>query len=425
MRTMKWLFLVLPLVHAQLVDPAADLICPDSNPFNCYPKVFEATRNWQPVKEGQLIPPGLHVRLNLNSGKTEGKLMDDEDEEGKDVAVVPDAEPEPEAALDKDTNKIQEALLHYKDAAKDAAQGAKEFVRSKVDDGELADFESAVAEVGKFAAGGDIARFEKALDTLVELSHDLEFGHRLTDRAAVFAALQHAADVARDVPAVVEKVFRIMGSSLRNNAEAIENVLAKQDDRFFARLFDTLGDPQTLEVVQLRVVGVLQALATNTKYAYLAFNVRDAAHGVGINRLLAAFPNLGKAARERVANTLEDLGLLEDEQAGDKRSIETSVRPEHKVSMFLQKLLSEGSAASEQQLQALFHALVDIHSKYDVQPTKAFLQWLSKEAEERRSGVKQRDALYSKTDDAFDLLIVEARHAVFGNPNTRKMQDEL
>ena len=42
---------------------------------------FVATREWQEVKDGQSIPRGLHVRINLETGMKEAKLMEEEDEE--------------------------------------------------------------------------------------------------------------------------------------------------------------------------------------------------------------------------------------------------------------------------------------------------------------------------------------------------------
>ena len=41
--------------------------------------VFVATKEWQVVEEGQVIPPGLHVRMNLQTGLKEAKLLEDEE----------------------------------------------------------------------------------------------------------------------------------------------------------------------------------------------------------------------------------------------------------------------------------------------------------------------------------------------------------
>ena len=49
--------------------------------------VFVASKQWQVVREGQAIPPGLHVRMNLQTGLKEAKLLSDEDEnDGVDLA---------------------------------------------------------------------------------------------------------------------------------------------------------------------------------------------------------------------------------------------------------------------------------------------------------------------------------------------------
>lgn len=40
--------------------------------------IFEPTAEWQVVKENQAIPKGLHVRLNMQTGLKEAKLMDDD-----------------------------------------------------------------------------------------------------------------------------------------------------------------------------------------------------------------------------------------------------------------------------------------------------------------------------------------------------------
>lgn len=42
-------------------------------------KIFQPTSDWQTIQPGQGIPPGLHVRMNLQTGKKEAKLMDGDD----------------------------------------------------------------------------------------------------------------------------------------------------------------------------------------------------------------------------------------------------------------------------------------------------------------------------------------------------------
>ena len=44
---------------------------------------FIPTNEWQDVEEGQPIPPSLYVRVNLQTGKTEGRLERNESKNSK------------------------------------------------------------------------------------------------------------------------------------------------------------------------------------------------------------------------------------------------------------------------------------------------------------------------------------------------------
>ena len=50
------------------------LICHTDNPAECYPKIFQATDEFQIVREDQDLPKGLHVRLNIQTGLKEAKI---------------------------------------------------------------------------------------------------------------------------------------------------------------------------------------------------------------------------------------------------------------------------------------------------------------------------------------------------------------
>ena len=38
-------------------------------------EIFVATNEWQEIKPGQAIPQGLHVRMDMQTGKKEARLM--------------------------------------------------------------------------------------------------------------------------------------------------------------------------------------------------------------------------------------------------------------------------------------------------------------------------------------------------------------
>ena len=64
-------------------------ICPSSDPSSCYPSVFQPTLDFQPILEGQSIPRGLHVRLNMATGEKEARLnVPMESEVGREIETV-------------------------------------------------------------------------------------------------------------------------------------------------------------------------------------------------------------------------------------------------------------------------------------------------------------------------------------------------
>lgn len=52
-------------------------------------EVFIPTHEWQTIKPGQGIPKGLHVRINLETGQKEAKLLEEQDQSGKSAAENP------------------------------------------------------------------------------------------------------------------------------------------------------------------------------------------------------------------------------------------------------------------------------------------------------------------------------------------------
>lgn len=50
-------------------------------------KNFEATSEWQPVGADQAIPPGCHVRVNMQTGEREARLLS-KDEPSENTQMV-------------------------------------------------------------------------------------------------------------------------------------------------------------------------------------------------------------------------------------------------------------------------------------------------------------------------------------------------
>lgn len=55
----------------------------EADPDHMENEVFVPTENWKVIKDGQQIPPGLHVRINLQTGLKEAKLLKEEEAEDR------------------------------------------------------------------------------------------------------------------------------------------------------------------------------------------------------------------------------------------------------------------------------------------------------------------------------------------------------
>ena len=83
--------------------------------------VFHATNQWQTVKEGQSIPPGLHVQINLQTGEKQAKLMDENqsvESENNKAQSAKSSTKQKYVKIDKNIiskQKLKDALKDFKD----------------------------------------------------------------------------------------------------------------------------------------------------------------------------------------------------------------------------------------------------------------------------------------------------------------------
>ncbi|KAL5329732.1 hypothetical protein ACEPPN_003248 [Leptodophora sp. 'Broadleaf-Isolate-01'] len=207
----------------------ADLICSTTDPTDCYPKVFEPTKDFQVIKEGQNIPPGLHVRMNIWSGEKEARLnIPMEGGEGavdgvleiptdqlptdQSIIVVPQPEdPEPKPVLPKDA-PVYEAAGKISPPSPEAGD-------------EITTFQKAMITIQMEARA-----FDSALDDLRDLSHDIYYGLEIAKDGPVLEKLicltlgygtekMPARENGRD-----HKAANILASSIQNNPTALKEV---------------------------------------------------------------------------------------------------------------------------------------------------------------------------------------------------------
>ncbi|KAG5365690.1 Nucleotide exchange factor SIL1 [Yarrowia sp. B02] len=201
----------------------------------CYPKVFVPSEDWQVVWPDQVIPAGLHVRMDYENGVKEAKLNDPNEEvEGVAVAVgeeVPEAEIEIEDLTGEDeglsaNEKVQRAI---EKAIKEKRIKEGHKPNPNIPESDHQTFSDAVAALKDYVVNKKDAMLPIALSQLEELSHEIDFGIALSDVDPLKALLKVIEDGKIDVESKV-MAARTIGASLRNNAHALQKVLDSKID---------------------------------------------------------------------------------------------------------------------------------------------------------------------------------------------------
>ncbi|PHH68050.1 hypothetical protein CDD82_887 [Ophiocordyceps australis] len=224
------LFALVPATVVAQVSPQkpleadTDLICHTSDPKDCYPRIFVPTDEFQAVHDDQELPKGLHVRLDIWTGKKEAKIDVPEEKDpsierlagDKAVLVVqPDEQVDQGPRLPKDAPK-------YEPVGK---------IKKPEQDAELFATAMNVLKQGATASNG---AFDSALETLQELSHDIYYGYAIMADSAIAKKLfclmagqdarqtegQEEISVTRD-----RQAASVLAGALRNNPSALREVM--------------------------------------------------------------------------------------------------------------------------------------------------------------------------------------------------------
>ncbi|KAI1461622.1 hypothetical protein F4805DRAFT_239558 [Annulohypoxylon moriforme] len=212
----------------------SELICHTDNPADCYPKIFSATEEFQVVHDDQDLPPGLHVQLDVQTGKKQAKLYNPEEKnpalEGlpvdRSVVIV-----DPEGVQD-DKPPIPSGAPAYDPVGVVKAPKEK-------NEGFSRDLETVKTYAKKYSTAGDYsgqsAELDQALEDLLDLSYDMYYGLQIADDAEALQGLFCLA-TNRDVQSTKTVGERpdflsalILASSIRNNKPAL-NALEKSWD---------------------------------------------------------------------------------------------------------------------------------------------------------------------------------------------------
>ncbi|KAG7152958.1 Nucleotide exchange factor SIL1 like protein [Verticillium longisporum] len=172
------LVLLVPLTSARAPDAQpsppveGELICHTDNPAECYPKVFQATHEFQVIRDDQDIPNGLHIRMDMTTGRKEAKINVPDEENPALEGLPVDSSMivvEPEEGESEDASPIPFAAPVY-----------QAFGQVKPPKEESPQFYTHLDFIKKGPGGADLP-FDEALEFLEEISHDMYYGDKIAE----------------------------------------------------------------------------------------------------------------------------------------------------------------------------------------------------------------------------------------------------
>ena len=92
--------------------------------------IFKPTHEWKVVEDGQSIPPGLHIRMNLQTGLKEARLLEEDEDRGK--ATILKEQPSIEGLSnniidqgDSSDGKLQKVELEQDNKSSESSEGVR------------------------------------------------------------------------------------------------------------------------------------------------------------------------------------------------------------------------------------------------------------------------------------------------------------
>ncbi|CZR54160.1 related to SLS1 protein precursor [Phialocephala subalpina] len=361
-------WLALPFFVQAMSAPAAsppadhDLICSPTDVTDCYPRVFVPTKDFQPIREGQDLPPGLHVRMNVYEGTKEARLnIPMEGEEGasleaalydlpteQSVVVVP--QPESEEAGTKPAMRDQ---VPMKPPTVDTAG---KILPPAPDGTDMGTFQKAMISITMEARA-----FDSALDDLMELSHDIYYGLEIAKNGPVLEKLicLILGSGSEKMPAKTngrdKKAASILASSVQNNPTALKEVAkfgnmvfypicaeaasgrGSEKGNFVSTLRGRLGREKDAGALKAKITAISGLLRDDT------FRAQFLENG-GMELLLAIFLKKGDefdSTRQKVAQLVTDNFL--DEGMGAKLGVWPKMPvTEEKLCKTKERMLEDG-----------------------------------------------------------------------------------
>ncbi|KAI9749120.1 MAG: hypothetical protein M1815_002734 [Lichina confinis] len=289
---------------------------------DCATDVFVPTADFQLVCDGQAIPPGLHVRLNLETGRKEARLVDagssnDDDGPGQpsDAVIVLDESSGATVRLHQGTEEGEEgevrAMVDRSGKSPPAYSNVGRILPPQ-DRSEMALFQNSVDAVTSATALSAREDTLRALEHLEELSHDIYYGVVVVKNAELVRALldltgSDESDVIRAMAPLA------LGNALQNSPSALDAI--RRSETKLTEEILALLETEKVAKVQERLVFVLGQLVRAPE------SLDEFVDVGGLNRLLKVFDADNTAAdqsdglRRRCAAFISDNFLDEEMNA--------------------------------------------------------------------------------------------------------------
>ncbi|KAK4035157.1 hypothetical protein C8A01DRAFT_48595 [Parachaetomium inaequale] len=202
-------------------SPPADveLVCHTDNPAECYPKIFQATDEFQIVRPDQDLPPGLHVRLNVYTGLKEAKINVPDEHDAALEGLPVDSSV---VIVERDQATEEQAKPPPNAPAYDAAGTIKK--PKSADAGEGSAFYKSLTILKK---GLDV---DGALEMLEDISHDIYYGLKIAeDYDTIHELFCLSTTTSSDEKTALSRArlaSLTLASTLQNNPKALASIEA-------------------------------------------------------------------------------------------------------------------------------------------------------------------------------------------------------
>lgn len=366
--------------------------------------------------ESNIYKIGLHIRINVDTGKKEAKLVGNEEtNENEMQVVIPSKNLEvskQDELFERETDELPEQIPEEEDSEEDLHLRAQ--IQNSVDHGQISQLSESLEKIQKYQ------RLEKkslihALETLSDLGHEIDFGVKIAERGtkSLLSIIRNPV-VSNDLKEIAARAF---GASLRNNPAAMNKLSDTGVVRELLEEIEKSNDSR----LSSRLVYAVGSVVSNGEADKTIYSPYDAefleSHGGEILR--RSFNEGNEDLKRKISTFVYDRGLRlvwpdsELKQWSDlfqDALLKSSVDSETKYSVFetlteLHEYMGEWNPSDALPNQRVKRSLSEMLPVRD-----DFLKWLSEEAETYRY-----KRVKDENEQEYQNVLLRVRHSVYGN----------